>query len=350
MWIDFFIFVPRKRMVDTLMKDTPPQAIVHASSSGWTDSTLFITWLKHFVAFTGCSRQDPNIIVLDGHHSHKTLEAVLYCRENGIELLTLPPHSTHKMQPLDRTYFKPLKSAFNVEADCWMMSNPGRRITVYEMAGLSGKAFLRTALPERAVHGFKACGLWPYDPNVFKDEDFEASLVTEEEAPTDVHSASTETSQNQNPTVVCQEISFLSDNDQTSVSPRRPSNEQLSSPPMTSNCRPTSSLNASSPRGENLSLAFSERPPGEQLTSPFSPNDARKKSGYAIQVSGDGRCFFRSLVAWMNIKLQSAVSDEHGRVENPVLRILETTSADGLRAQVIAYMCDHLDDYQSLPQ
>ena len=32
-----------------------------------------------------------------------------------------------------------------------------------------------------------------------------------------------------------------------------------------------------------------------------------------------------------------------------MLRILETTSADGLRAQVIAYMCDHLEDSQSLP-
>ena len=50
-------------------------------------------------------------------------------------------------------------------------------------------------------------------------------------------------------------------------------------------------------------------------------------------------------VAW---SLQSAVRHEHGRVENPVLRILETTSADGLRAQVIAYMCHHFGDYQSL--
>ena len=58
---------------------------------------------------------------------------------------------------------------------------------------------------------------------------------------------------------------------------------------------------------------------------------------------------FRSLVIGMNIALQSAVRDEHGRVENPVLWILETTSADGLRVQVIAYMCDHLEDYQSFP-
>ena len=57
---------------------------------------------------------------------------------------------------------------------------------------------------------------------------------------------------------------------------------------------------------------------------------------------------FFGLVTGMNIKLQSAVCHEQGRVENPVLRILETTSSDGLRAQVIAYMCDHLEDYQSL--
>ena len=30
------------------------------------------------------------------------------------------------------------------------------------------------------MNGFKSCGLWPYDPNVFTDVDFEAALVTDE--------------------------------------------------------------------------------------------------------------------------------------------------------------------------
>ena len=186
-----YIF-PRKRMTDTLMKGAPPQAAGFASPSGWTDSELFLTWLRHFTSFTGCSRQDPHIILLDGHHSHKTLAAIEFCRENGIELITLPPHSTHKMQPLDRTYFKPMKSAFNAEADQWMVTNPGRRITVYEMADLSGKAFLRTALPERAVHGFKTCGIWPFDPNIFNDADFEGAFVTDEQQPMETVEASNE--------------------------------------------------------------------------------------------------------------------------------------------------------------
>lgn len=157
-----YIF-PRKRMVDTLMKDAPPQAVGYASPNGWTDSDLFLMWLRHFASFTNCSNENSNVILLDGHHSHKTLEAIEFCRENGIELPTLPPHSRHKLQRWT-AYFKPPKGAFNAEADSWMVANPGRRITIHDMAGLSGKASLRTALPERAVQGFKTCGLWPFDP------------------------------------------------------------------------------------------------------------------------------------------------------------------------------------------
>ena len=145
-----YIF-PRKRMIEALMQGAPPQAVGYGSPSGWTDSDLFLTWLRHFVAYTGCSPSDPHLIILDGHHSHKTLEAITFCRDKGIQLLSLPPHSTHKMQPLDRTYFKPFKCAFNTEADNWMTSNPGRRITLFQIAGLSGKAFLRTEVAERAV-------------------------------------------------------------------------------------------------------------------------------------------------------------------------------------------------------
>lgn len=51
------------------------------------------------------------------------------------------------------------------------------------MAEISGKAFLRTATPEKALHGFQTCGLWPFDENVFSDEDFVGSLVTDEQPP-----------------------------------------------------------------------------------------------------------------------------------------------------------------------
>ena len=159
-----FIY-PRTRMVDALLKGAPPQSVGYTSASGWTDSQLFVKWLQHFVCFTNSSKNNQHIIILDGHHSHKTYEAVTYGRNNGIHLLTLPPHSTHKMQPLDRTYFKSLKSGYNTAADSWMISHPGKRITFFDMTGIFGTAYLRTATPDKAIRGFKCTGLWPFDPS-----------------------------------------------------------------------------------------------------------------------------------------------------------------------------------------
>lgn len=167
-----FIY-PRKRMIAALLNGAPPQSVGYTSASGWTDSDLFIKWLENFVGFTIASKNNPHIIILDGHHSHKTLSAITFARDNGLHLLTPPPHCTHKKQPLNRTYFKSLKSSYNVAADSWLVSNPEKRITFYDMAGILGTA----------IHGFKCSGLWPFDPAIFNDDDFGAAVVTEEAQP-----------------------------------------------------------------------------------------------------------------------------------------------------------------------
>ena len=123
--------------------------------------------MKH----TKASSQCPKLVILDGHHSHKTLEAVIFARNHGINLLTLPPNSTHKMQPLDRTFFKSLNSAYNRAADSWMVSNPGKKISLCDIVSIFGKAFLRSATADKAVNGFLTSGIWPFDPYRF-DEDF----------------------------------------------------------------------------------------------------------------------------------------------------------------------------------
>ena len=122
-----FIF-GRKRMVESLMNGSPAQSIRTCTANRWTDGDCFLKWLKHFAAIAKLSQSEKHIIILDGHNSHKTLDAVLFARDNGIEMITLPPHCTHTMQPLDRSFFKPLKSAYNRAADSWMSQNKGRRI------------------------------------------------------------------------------------------------------------------------------------------------------------------------------------------------------------------------------
>ena len=50
------------------------------------------------------------------------------------------------------------------------------------MAGIFGTAFLRTSTPDKATNGCRACGLCPFDDNIFQDE-FAAAAVTEDGAP-----------------------------------------------------------------------------------------------------------------------------------------------------------------------
>ena len=175
----YFIF-PRKVLRGSMLHGAPPGSTGDVSDSGWINETIFVKWLEHFVSHVRCTKESRCLIILDGHHSHKTLAAINFCRDNGIDLITLPPHCTHKMQPLDRSYFKPLKAAYNVSCDNWMINHPGNRMTIHDLACIFGPAYLKTAVAETAVNGFRASGLWPYNPEVFSDADFAASNLTEE--------------------------------------------------------------------------------------------------------------------------------------------------------------------------
>ena len=66
-----FIY-PRKRIPQAMMTNAPPASVAYGSSNGWIDSELFLKWLEHFCAFTKASKDRPQLIILDGHHSHKT--------------------------------------------------------------------------------------------------------------------------------------------------------------------------------------------------------------------------------------------------------------------------------------
>jgi len=163
-------------MLDLLLKGSPSGTIGAASPNGWTDNTLFIQWLQHFIQHTNARCR---------HQSHKTLEAIELARDNGIVILTLPPHCTHCMQPLDRTFFKSLKLSYYVACDDWMRCHPGRRVSFFEMVESFHRAYAKSATHEKAVHGFECTGLWPYNSQVFSVEDFEAAEVTNEDNPAD---------------------------------------------------------------------------------------------------------------------------------------------------------------------
>ncbi|CAB3221925.1 unnamed protein product [Arctia plantaginis] len=91
-------------------------------------------------------------------------------------MLSILAHTTHRLQPLHRSFFKSLKSYYNKAASSWLRSNPGSVIKQTNVAELLGKAYPRSVRMDIALNGFEATGLWLCDRNVIKEENFEASL------------------------------------------------------------------------------------------------------------------------------------------------------------------------------
>lgn len=173
------LIFPRKNMSQSLLNGAPVGTIGCASPNGWIDAEIFLKWLHHFISHVKPSPTDKHLLVLDGHCSHKTMQVIDLARENGIDILVLPPHTTHRLQPLDTVFYKPLSDNYNKAADQWMLTNPGRRISFYEVASLFGDAYEKTATIGKASSGFRSTGIWPYNPDVFDQAEFAPSSVTD---------------------------------------------------------------------------------------------------------------------------------------------------------------------------
>ncbi|XP_049799632.1 uncharacterized protein LOC126234936 [Schistocerca nitens] len=120
-------------------------AWAEVQETGWMTKELFLTWFKKFIAFTGALKERPILLILDGHKRHtKNLELIDVARENGVVLLCLPPHCSHRLQPLDVAFMKPLSKFDKDEVRMWLRTHPGKVATLHQIASLFGKAFIHS--------------------------------------------------------------------------------------------------------------------------------------------------------------------------------------------------------------
>ena len=143
----------------------------------------FIIYLAHFVKYVRCSEESKVLLLVDNHVSHVSLEAINFCLSHGIVMLGFPPHTTHKLQLLDVSFFGPLKKFYSQQCDSWMVSHPGNAITDRQVAELLGGAYKKAATAGNAINGFSAGGIEPFNDDVFDDSDFAASITTEHDQP-----------------------------------------------------------------------------------------------------------------------------------------------------------------------
>jgi hypothetical protein len=134
--------------------ETPAGWKFITSKKGWTSDLIGLEWLKaHFQPFVSKSTNSRHLLIIDGHSSYVTARFIAYCITSKINLFLLPPHSSHKTQPLDLSIFGPLKTALNLEVDR-ILRHSTMRLPRVEWTSAYIKARVQCFRPSSIESGF----------------------------------------------------------------------------------------------------------------------------------------------------------------------------------------------------
>ncbi|ELU18029.1 hypothetical protein CAPTEDRAFT_197670 [Capitella teleta] len=162
----------------------PPETRTVCHPSGWMQMAIFLEWFEHFIHHAKPSKEEPILLIFDGHATHtKNLALIETARDNNVHILVIPPHTSHCVQPLDVAFMGPLNTFYEQEVRMWLRNHPGQVITIYQVGSLFGKAYQRAATSSNAVNGFAKSGICPLNPYIFGEELFEAAATTDRPAP-----------------------------------------------------------------------------------------------------------------------------------------------------------------------
>ncbi|XP_045023063.1 MFS-type transporter clz9 [Daphnia magna] len=180
---------PLKNVNRKSMNNSVPGSIAFANGTGWVDGNIMVDVIDHVQHYVQSSQENAVLIVWDNFSAHLDYLVVKKAKDYGMELITLPPHTSHKLQPLDVSVFAALKKYIMTAHMEWYRNNPGKRITIHEVAGLSRDPFHKAMTPSNLISGFKRAGIYPFTMLQPEDPRFSSALITDLQAPSQQNNA-----------------------------------------------------------------------------------------------------------------------------------------------------------------
>lgn len=143
----------------------PKKSRYNRSKSGWFDSNCFENWLLKIVTPHFKNKPGKNILIGGNLSSHLTIAGIKACSKHNISFVFLPPNSTHLTQPLDVSFFRPLKIVWRKILTNWKSGAGKNESTIpeSEFSGLLNVLMndLKKNQIDNILSGFKKCGIIP---------------------------------------------------------------------------------------------------------------------------------------------------------------------------------------------
>lgn len=157
-------------------KDMPPGTLTVMSGKGSMTTALFIRWLDHFARYKVTGEV---ILIFDGASSHLDANIASAADKYGITLYCLPSNTTHELQPMDKSVFKPFETFWDDEVLLFFDRNKTSNLRKSDFGGIFTKVWSRAITPSNVQSGFRATGIYPFDPHVIPEEAFGPSVVSQ---------------------------------------------------------------------------------------------------------------------------------------------------------------------------
>lgn len=165
------------RKIKAWEKGLPVGSSTQMTPKGSMTTQTFVDFLQHF------TRYKPNgqcILIFDGAKAHLDYRICEKAEKNDITLYCLPSNTTHELQPLDKSCFKSFETFWDQEVMRFFDSHRDENdITRLNFPDVFTPAWARSMTQSNMTSGFRATGIYPFNPNVIPQEAFASSTVTE---------------------------------------------------------------------------------------------------------------------------------------------------------------------------
>ena len=171
------IILPMLKNMPAELEEFTDNADFYSSPTGWITSDVFQKWAVNFAHWVSrwkqgldqARRQRRVLLLMDGHTSRRNLDAIYYLWQKGIDVLTLPGHCSHVMQPFDVAIAAPLKFELKqkiqiIEGHMALGVFNGwthAATTRYTLVASFLEAFHKAVTPWNAKNSFAASGICP---------------------------------------------------------------------------------------------------------------------------------------------------------------------------------------------
>jgi hypothetical protein len=119
----------------------------------------FVLFMEHFVKHIRVMKDKSVLFLLDSQQSRLDTNVLDLAKENGVVMLLFPPHTSHKLQPLDRPVYGPFKKFVNNDSDAWIRRNLGKTMTIYDIPFIVSHSQPNALTPKNIKSGFLVIGI-----------------------------------------------------------------------------------------------------------------------------------------------------------------------------------------------